>query len=868
MAPKKSSTGGKDKGGSGDAEADRVHVVVRIRPPVRKDEKFGEGSEALQYDAEKNMLFLLAKDDEGKAVPKQFAFDKVLWKDSTQTDAWEAAGLPVVKAIMQGYTGCVMCYGQTGAGKTFTLANEKAGSEGVMIQAFKHVFEALQSERELKYEVCIAYQQIYLDGISDLLQPNAPVELREDPKEGVYVSGAKWANCTTTQDAIATLQKGNANRTTAATKMNADSSRSHAVLMLKVKVTGGVRTLNGMLYLVDLAGSERVKKSGVEGAAFDEAKAINQSLTTLGRCIEVLASNKKEKPPFRESKLTRLLSNAIGGGAKTTLVVCVAPTMTDQFETTNTLDFGQQAMNVVVRAKVNASTDYGSLTASLLQQRDKKQKPIRELEAKVLRSLGRKLDEVYDLELECKRKAIEVEIQEERVDVQKDRAAAAKAAGESEAEADKLKTVELLNEKARSTDELERVLLQLSTDPEMKRIQSEHEQEKAQVTQRSMVLQEELRAAEHQERQERKKIDDKLEGVVHTARNLGQIAAYFLQTGAMEEAADFYMQAKAIFDELLGPEHPKSQQWHEDLFFLIHAPVIQSMVKEAQKTITPPEGFDKPAEDVASGDADMPQQWWMQNLFDMKTRTGDGDGDEDEDVSSQWWMQNLYSMGDNSKAPGQEGGEDEVSFMHVIFGTPRDGNNTARGGPAFTPRGTLAALAQASGKTGATVSLGMPMQKQSGIPEETATEDAVNMGFAKEWVQKVFETPRGKDGKDGEAEMNDRVAEATQWLQDSFGITPRGGAGTTTNRDEFGRTPRTAEMENAFVSMQQLFTPRGQQPKSLGGLTAQTDDAVIMNAMKATLSTPRAPTATASVDDTPMAGAVNKMFKKGSLQHV
>ena len=373
----------KDDVSAGDA--DRVHVVVRIRPPVRKDEKFGEGSEALQYDAEKNMLFLLASKDDDKGVPKQFAFDKVLWKDSGQQDAWEAAGLPVTKSVMQGYTGCVMCYGQTGAGKTYTLANDKPGQEGVMIQAFNCIFQTMADERELKYEVQVSYQQIYLDTITDLLQPSSPVEIREDPKEGVYVSGAKWESVSTTQEALACLHKGNSNRATAATKMNSESSRSHAVLILRVKCTGGVRTLNGMLYLYDLAGSERVKKSGVEGAAFDEAKAINQSLTTLGRCIEVLASNKKEKPPFRESKLTRLLSNAIGGAAKTTLIVCVAPTMTDQFETVNSLDFGQQAMNVVVRAKVNASTDYGSLTASLLQQRDKKQTPIRQLEAKVSR---------------------------------------------------------------------------------------------------------------------------------------------------------------------------------------------------------------------------------------------------------------------------------------------------------------------------------------------------------------------------------------------------------------------------------------------------------------------------------------------------
>ena len=204
---------------AGKADEDRVRVVVRIRPPVRKDEKFGEGSEALQYDAEKNLLFLLAKEDEKeKAVdPKQFVFDKVLFKTSTQHDAWEAAGLPVVDAVLEGYTGCVMCYGQTGAGKSFTLANESKGQEGVMIQAFNHIFEKASESRELKYEVSISYQQIYLDTITDLLNVGGTVEIREDPKSGVYVDGATWAPVSSAQEAIKVLQRGNSNRATACT---------------------------------------------------------------------------------------------------------------------------------------------------------------------------------------------------------------------------------------------------------------------------------------------------------------------------------------------------------------------------------------------------------------------------------------------------------------------------------------------------------------------------------------------------------------------------------------------------------------------------------------------------------------------------
>ena len=319
-----------------------------------------------------------------------------------------------------------------------------------MIQAFNHIFEVAAAERELKYEVAISFVQIYLDTITDLLQPHVDVEIREDPKTGVYVEGAKWQTCASAKEAVAVLQKGNSNRAVACTKMNSASSRSHAALMVRITTTGGIRTLNGVLYLVDLAGSERVKKSGVEGAAFDEAKAINQSLTTLGRCIEVLASGKKEKPPFRESKLTRLLSNAIGGGAKTTLIVCTAPTMTDQFETTNTLDFGQQAMNVVVRAKVNASTDYGSLTASLLSQRDKKQKPIRELEARVLRELSPTLDQIVNLEMECKKASLQVELLEDSIDGYKMELATTKKEGDVAADAHAAQMAALQNERSRA----------------------------------------------------------------------------------------------------------------------------------------------------------------------------------------------------------------------------------------------------------------------------------------------------------------------------------------------------------------------------------------------------------------------------------
>ena len=192
------------------------------------------------------------------------------------------------------------------------------------------------------------------------------VDLREDPKEGVVLTGAQSTPLTSVQQAVGVIEAANRNRVTSATAMNDASSRSHSVLLLDVTTRAGSRILRGKLHLVDLAGSERVKKSEVTGQAFDEAIAINNSLTTLGRCVQALAAGPKGgRPPFRETKLTRLLSGAFGGRANTVLIVCVAPTASDSFETLNSLQFGQQAMSVKVQAKVNASVDFAALEDEL-----------------------------------------------------------------------------------------------------------------------------------------------------------------------------------------------------------------------------------------------------------------------------------------------------------------------------------------------------------------------------------------------------------------------------------------------------------------------------------------------------------------------
>lgn len=547
------------------ADDDRVHVVVRIRPAVRQDERYGDGSEALQVDKARNLIWLLTKAEgdpaKAKAQAKQYIFDKVLWKDSSQDEAWLATQ-HVVDGSLRGYAGCIMCYGQTGAGKTYTLGNEKKGSEGIMVRAFKHIFDHATADKEHRYQVSLSYVQIYLDELSDLLKPDKFVELREDPKAGVYVSGAEWLEVSSFAQALRVLVAGQRNRQTARTNLNELSSRSHSVLMLRIRRTGGVHNLDGVLYLVDLAGSERIKRSGVQGQSLEEAKSINQSLTTLGRCIEALASdNKRERPPFRESKLTRLLSPALGGAANTCLVVCVAPTMSDKFETVNSLEFGQQAMKVVVRAKVNATTDLASLTASLTAQRDAKLRPLRCLEIKVLKDLAPQLDEALQVEQEAIDAALEAEIIEEEVESQSAKLERLRAAAASmtDEKSDHLRSLEA--ERSRLLAELHVCLAGLKSPPKELDLAYTGSQIQRELLSRKLEHTEaEARAAEIEAAHVAYRLDSALRGAVDTARSLQRAAAQYARSNNSDISFKFEGHARALWAMVLEDSDPVDDQ--------------------------------------------------------------------------------------------------------------------------------------------------------------------------------------------------------------------------------------------------------------------------------------------------------------------
>lgn len=239
--------------------------------------------------------------------------------------------------------------------------------KGIIPRSFDYMFTKIKESQEKeksKYVISIAFIQLYLEAIQDLFEPNNHPVLREDPETGVYLDGVKWIRINNTKECYDEFKKGEKNRITECTRMNASSSRSHALLIAKVekKYAPNTKTEHVMtrsyLYLVDLAGSERLAKSGSKEMRLEEAKKINVSLLALGNCIQALSNSKNSHVSYRNSKLTRILQESLGGNAKTSLIVTISPSSYNSEETFSTLAFGSRAMKVQNKPVINKAEDF------------------------------------------------------------------------------------------------------------------------------------------------------------------------------------------------------------------------------------------------------------------------------------------------------------------------------------------------------------------------------------------------------------------------------------------------------------------------------------------------------------------------------
>ena len=304
----------------------------------------------------------------GKQFGRTYHFDKIFAPDTTQQRLYDCAVAPIVDEVLQGFNCTIFAYGQTGTGKTHTMTGDIGDSAhmsdgaGVIPRAVAQIFNYLESiGGSSEYTVKCCFLELYNEEITDLLAPNGPTEAPKvrilEDRTGVVMQGLEEPHVKTAADIFTVLETGNARRRTAETLLNKQSSRSHSVFIVTVSVrevlAEGEEVIRvGKLYLVDLAGSENVSRSGAVDQRAKEAGNINKSLLTLGRVITALVEGQVHVP-YRDSKLTRLLRDSLGGRTKTCIIATIAPTVQCQEETLSTLDYAHRAKNIKNKPEVN-----------------------------------------------------------------------------------------------------------------------------------------------------------------------------------------------------------------------------------------------------------------------------------------------------------------------------------------------------------------------------------------------------------------------------------------------------------------------------------------------------------------------------------
>ncbi|KAJ4968278.1 hypothetical protein NE237_014979 [Protea cynaroides] len=343
-----------------------VKVIVRIRPPLKEEE---EGESIVQK----------ISSDSFSILGQTFTFDSVADSSATQQDIFQLVGAPLVENCLSGFNSAIFAYGQTGSGKTYTMwgpanalleENQSSNQQGLTPRVFENLFARIHeeqikhAEKQLKYQCRCSFLEIYNEQITDLLDPHQKnLQIREDVKTGVYVENLTEECVCTMKDVKQLLIKGLSNRRTGATSINTESSRSHSVFTCVVEsrcksvadALSSFRT--SRINLVDLAGSERQKSTGAAGERLKEAGNINRSLSQLGNLINILAevsqTGKQRHIPYRDSRLTFLLQESLGGNAKLAMICAISPAQSCKSETLSTLRFAQRAKVIKNKAVVN-----------------------------------------------------------------------------------------------------------------------------------------------------------------------------------------------------------------------------------------------------------------------------------------------------------------------------------------------------------------------------------------------------------------------------------------------------------------------------------------------------------------------------------
>ncbi|XP_072914236.1 kinesin family member 4 [Hemitrygon akajei] len=362
-----------------------VRVVLRCRPLVRKE---------IEEGCQMCLTFTPGEPQVLLGIDKYFSYDYVFDPCVEQEEVFNVTVNPLIQGIFKGYNATVLAYGQTGSGKTYSMGGtytsgqEGDPSVGVIPRVINMLFQKVEENLENDFALKVSYLEIYNEEIIDLLDSSReklPIHIREDPKEGIKIVGLIERKVNTAMDMVGCLEQGNSTRTVAATAMNTQSSRSHAIFTITVeqrKRSDKNYYIRSKLHLVDLAGSERQKKTKAEGDRLKEGININRGLLALGNVISALGdeNNRKGFVPYRDSKLTRLLQDSLGGNSHTLMIACVSPADSNLEETLNTLRYADRARKIKNKPVVNFDPQAAEL------QRLKQQ--VQELQVLLLQAHG------------------------------------------------------------------------------------------------------------------------------------------------------------------------------------------------------------------------------------------------------------------------------------------------------------------------------------------------------------------------------------------------------------------------------------------------------------------------------------------------
>ncbi|XP_025323674.1 kinesin-like protein KIF19 isoform X4 [Canis lupus dingo] len=340
-------------------------VALRVRPISVAE--LEEGATLIAHKVDEQMVVLMDPMEDPDDIlrahrsrEKSYLFDVAFDFTATQEMVYQATTKSLIDGVISGYNATVFAYGPTGCGKTYTMLGTDH-EPGIYVRTLNDLFRAIEeTSNDMEYEVSMSYLEIYNEMIRDLLNPALGyLELREDSKGVIQVAGITEVSTINAKEIMQLLMKGNRQRTQEPTAANQTSSRSHAVLQVAVRQRSRVKNVlqevrQGRLFMIDLAGSERASQTQNRGQRMKEGAHINRSLLALGNCINALSDKNSNKYiNYRDSKLTRLLKDSLGGNSRTVMIAHISPASSAFEESRNTLTYAGRAKNIKTRVKQN-----------------------------------------------------------------------------------------------------------------------------------------------------------------------------------------------------------------------------------------------------------------------------------------------------------------------------------------------------------------------------------------------------------------------------------------------------------------------------------------------------------------------------------